>query len=88
MKTLNEILGPRVTKDLTVHVRDIVKGSRFGRRSLKGRRLRSRLAVSKTQRVQEQSSKRTTPDPCWDNFEQIGWKTKSGRKVPNCVPKK
>lgn len=26
-------------------------------------------------------------DPCWDNYKQIGMKTKNGRKVPNCVPK-
>jgi len=24
--------------------------------------------------------------PCWDGYEQIGWKTKDGEKVPNCVP--
>jgi len=27
-------------------------------------------------------------DSCWKNYEQIGIKTKNGRKVPNCVPKK
>ena len=26
-------------------------------------------------------------DPCWDNYKQIGMKTKNGRQVPNCVPK-
>ncbi|MCS4157684.1 hypothetical protein [Salinibacter ruber] len=26
-------------------------------------------------------------DPCWDGYEQIGMKTKNGKKVPNCVPK-
>tara|TARA_R110000803_G_scaffold17612_1_gene47435 strand:+ start:279 stop:623 length:345 start_codon:yes stop_codon:yes gene_type:complete len=26
--------------------------------------------------------------PCWDGYEMIGMKSKSGRKVPNCVPKK
>jgi hypothetical protein len=25
--------------------------------------------------------------PCWDGYEQVGFKTKNGRKVPNCVPK-
>ena len=25
-------------------------------------------------------------DPCWDGYEQIGWKEKNGRRVPNCVP--
>lgn len=25
-------------------------------------------------------------DPCWDGYEQIGWKEKDGRRVPNCVP--
>ena len=27
-------------------------------------------------------------DPCWKNYEQVGMKTKYGKKVPNCVPKK
>lgn len=26
--------------------------------------------------------------PCWDNYEMVGMKTKNGKKVPNCVPKK
>lgn len=26
-------------------------------------------------------------DPCWDNYKQIGMKTKNGKQVPNCVPK-
>ena len=25
--------------------------------------------------------------PCWDGYMQVGWKTKDGRRVPNCVPK-
>jgi hypothetical protein len=25
-------------------------------------------------------------EPCWDGYEQIGWKDKDGKKVPNCVP--
>lgn len=25
-------------------------------------------------------------DPCWDGYEQVGMKTKRGKKVPNCVP--
>lgn len=26
-------------------------------------------------------------DPCWDNYEMVGMKTKDGEEVPNCVPK-
>jgi hypothetical protein len=26
--------------------------------------------------------------PCWDGYQMIGMKSKGGRKVPNCVPKK
>lgn len=26
-------------------------------------------------------------DPCWKNYRQVGTKTKTGKKVPNCVPK-
>lgn len=25
--------------------------------------------------------------PCWEGYEMIGWKTKGGKRVPNCVPK-
>lgn len=27
-------------------------------------------------------------EPCWDDYEQIGWKKKNGKLVPNCVPKR
>ena len=26
-------------------------------------------------------------DPCWDDYEMFGMKTKNGKEVPNCVPK-
>lgn len=26
-------------------------------------------------------------DPCWANYKQVGMKNKSGKSVPNCVPK-
>lgn len=26
--------------------------------------------------------------PCWKGYKQVGMKTKNGRKVPNCVPRK
>lgn len=28
------------------------------------------------------------PGPCWKSHKQVGMKTKNGKKVPNCVPKK
>lgn len=33
-------------------------------------------------------AKKKDNDPCWKNYEQVGMKTKEGKKVPNCVPKK
>ncbi len=30
----------------------------------------------------------TKKDPCWDGYEKLGMKTKNGKKVPDCVPKK
>ena len=30
----------------------------------------------------------TKKSPCWKNYKQVGMKKKSGKKVPNCVPKK
>ena len=32
--------------------------------------------------------KKKKKTPCWDSHKMVGLKTKSGRKVPNCVPKK
>lgn len=26
--------------------------------------------------------------PCWKGYEMVGTKTKNGKAVPNCVPKK
>ena len=37
------------------------------------------MATSKTRMVKK---------ACWRGYEMIGTKTKNGRKVPNCVPKK
>jgi hypothetical protein len=34
------------------------------------------------------ADKKDDKDPCWKNYEQVGMKTKAGKKVPNCVPKK
>lgn len=34
------------------------------------------------------TKKKKDTDPCWKNYEQVGTKTKDGKKVPNCVPKK
>ena len=36
----------------------------------------------------KKSAKRKTADPCWKGYEQVGEKTKNGKKVPNCVPEK
>jgi hypothetical protein len=32
--------------------------------------------------------KKKKKTPCWDSHKMVGLKMKSGRKVPNCVPKK
>jgi hypothetical protein len=34
------------------------------------------------------AAKKNKKNPCWKGFFQIGMKVKSGKKVPNCVPKK
>ncbi|WP_395052743.1 hypothetical protein [Flavobacterium sp.] len=36
----------------------------------------------------EKKSEKKSDDPCWKDYEKIGMKTKDGKKVPNCVPKK
>lgn len=27
-----------------------------------------------------------TKGPCWKGYQQVGFKMKNGKKVPNCVP--
>ena len=34
------------------------------------------------------TKKKKGSDPCWAGYEAVGMKTKNGKKVPNCVPKK
>tara|TARA_R100001377_G_scaffold50179_1_gene29178 strand:- start:82 stop:342 length:261 start_codon:yes stop_codon:yes gene_type:complete len=34
------------------------------------------------------ASYKTGSGPCWKNYKMVGMKSKGGRKVPNCVPKK
>ena len=34
----------------------------------------------------KKESEKKTDDPCWKGYEQVGMKTKGGKKVPNCVP--
>lgn len=39
-------------------------------------------------KAQKNESVDEDEDPCWDDHEMVGMKTKNGKKVPNCVPKK
>jgi hypothetical protein len=34
----------------------------------------------------KKESDKKQDDPCWKGYEQVGMKTKGGKKVPNCVP--
>ncbi len=49
-------------------------------------------AAAKKAAPKKASSKKADPkkkaDPCWDGYEQVGTKKKSGKTVPNCVPDK
>lgn len=36
----------------------------------------------------EKKTKRTTEDPCWKGYEQVGMKKKGSKEVPNCVSEK
>lgn len=36
--------------------------------------------------VDEEVGEVDLKSPCWDGYEQIGFKIKDGKKVPNCVP--
>ena len=38
--------------------------------------------------TKKNDGKKKQDDPCWDGYEQVGTKTKQGKKVPNCVPEK
>jgi hypothetical protein len=36
----------------------------------------------------DEKSGKGLEEACWEGYEAVGMKTKNGRKVPNCVPKK
>lgn len=47
----------------------------------------AKKAAAKKTATKKSATKKKT-DPCWDGYEQIGTKKKSGKTVPNCVPDK
>jgi hypothetical protein len=47
-----------------------------------GGKAAKRWAESKLKELEELKA------PCWDGYEMVGFKTKNGKKVPNCVPTK
>ena len=36
--------------------------------------------------IKSQLGESTINEACWDNYKQVGTKTKGGKQVPNCVP--
>jgi len=36
--------------------------------------------------IKSQLGESTINEACWDNYKQVGMKTKGGKQVPNCVP--
>jgi hypothetical protein len=38
--------------------------------------------------LSKSKGKKGKKGPCWKNYMMVGTKKKSGRTVPNCVPKK
>jgi len=43
--------------------------------------------TNKKKDIQKPKDKQSK-DPCWDGYKKDGMKTKDGKKVPNCIPKK
>jgi hypothetical protein len=39
-------------------------------------------------KIKQVEAGKTSKSPCWDGYEQKGYKIKDGKKVPNCVKKK
>ncbi len=40
----------------------------------------------KRRNIYEQKKMSSEENPCWEGYEMVGFKTKNGKKVPNCVP--
>jgi nicotinic acid mononucleotide adenylyltransferase len=38
------------------------------------------------EQVENITEKKSSDDPCWKDYMQVGMKNKNGKKVPNCVP--
>ena len=36
--------------------------------------------------IKSQLGESAINEACWDNYKQVGMKTKGGKQVPNCVP--
>jgi hypothetical protein len=37
--------------------------------------------------TKKKTGSKSSKDPCWKGYEQVGTKKKEGKPVPNCVPK-
>jgi len=48
----------------------------------------TKKVTSKKKVASKKKTAKKTSDPCWDGYTQVGTKKKSGKTVPNCVPKK
>lgn len=49
-----------------------------------------KIGKRNAKKVMKLEAKEMKPEdnPCWDDYEMVGFKKKNGKKVPNCVPKK
>lgn len=43
-------------------------------------------AAAPAENLDEAALEKTSGDPCWDGYVQLGTKMKNGKEVPNCVP--
>lgn len=64
------------------------KPSLIAMRSMHHQQAKDDLKTLEKALKKAQRSVNEDEDPCWDDYEMVGMKTKNGKEVPNCVPKK
>jgi hypothetical protein len=46
-----------------------------------------KIELAKEMTNKKENLDKSSDDPCWDGYVQVGTKMKDGKEVPNCVPK-
>lgn len=46
------------------------------------------MILAMRKKPKAKSTDKSSDNPCWKKYKQVGMKEKNGKQVPNCVPDK